>query len=99
MRNDDYRYQRNGGDTFFAFVTGLVIGTVAALMANPDNREKVRKTFGEVKKKSEKMIADTSKKAQEVKDNVSERARELAEGAEKEVAKAERELTRRTSRN
>lgn len=98
MNDDNYNYRnkrQSGGDsTFFAFMTGLALGAVAALLSNPDHREKVRRTFQDVQNKGEKMLSDTTKKAQDmtqqVTDTVSKEAEQLAKNVQdraKEVRK------------
>ena len=82
--NNDNNYHHgnrpNGSDsTFFAFMTGLALGAVAALMSNPDHREKVRKAFQDVSNKGEKMVADTTRKAEKFADQVGDRAKELSD--------------------
>lgn len=96
----DYYYRRraNGSDAFFAFMTGLVLGSVAAFMAHPDNRQKVKDTFNDAKKKGQKFVAETSKKAEDMSEKISDSARELADKAEKQVDKVQRDFARRQNR-
>jgi gas vesicle protein len=84
MNNDDnynYKSRRQGSTdgTFFAFMTGLALGAVAALLSNPDHREKVRRTFQDVSNKGEKLVADTTKKAEQLADQVGDRAKEISD--------------------
>jgi gas vesicle protein len=96
MRDEHYqnRYRNGGSDTFFAFLTGIVVGTVAMLMANPDNREKLKETIGNVKKKGQKIVTETTKKIEDGVETVNERAKNLAEDAQDAAKKLEKDLSR-----
>jgi gas vesicle protein len=105
--NNRNRRQSTGDNTFFAFMTGLALGAVAALLSNPDHREKLKRTFGDVQNKGQKMLADTTKKAEnladkvgdqakELSDQVSNKAAELSKVAEDKAKQAQREVGRRT---
>ncbi len=89
--NDDSSYYRNdrrgmgGGDTFFAFMTGLVLGSVAALMTSPRNRDKVKKTIDDVKQKGNQLLSDTTRKAEEATKDLSENTKEFADRAHDKV--------------
>lgn len=92
MQDDYYRNRRSvnsGGDTFFAFMTGLVLGGIAALLTSRDTREKVIQTLDNVKTKGQRMAADTAQKAQEATEILDETAQNVAGRAEEQAQKAE----------
>lgn len=97
----------NGGDTFFAFMTGLALGAVAALLSNPDHRRKLKNTFQDVSDKGQKMLAETTKKAEKLSEEVGDRAQdlsravsdkaeELAKTAEERAQEVRKEVVKRT---
>lgn len=110
MNDDQYYRNRNrgsGGDTFFAFVTGLALGAVTILLSNPDNREKLKKTFGDVQDRGHRMLDEAKDKAEEAKkvvgeqtkkltDTIGDNADRLAKSAEDKARQVRREVNRRT---
>ena|SRR5258706_14181334 len=90
--NEDTNYYKSrksgmsGGDTFFAFMTGLVLGSVAALMTSQHNRDKVKKTLENVKEKGSRLLSDTTRKAEEATESISKNAKNVADDAHDKIA-------------
>jgi gas vesicle protein len=92
IMRDDY-YQKRSGDTFFAFMTGLVLGGIAALLTSRDNREKVVRTFEDVKQQGQDFQVKTAQKAEEVANEIGKNVKEMSENAQAAIHSEERKRT------